>query len=106
VAINPLNWRTDETPADPTANLGAQFFNDATGEPLESIDHFAGAVIDPDKGVVIATEMKTPQSEKIDLVHMGRWPRGVFHRYDYAFWFNNLTANVGQRIEAYLAIQQ
>ena len=101
VAINPLNWRTDETTAGREANLGAKFFNDATGELIEEIPNFAAAHLDLQKGVLIAANMKTPQSEKIDLVHMGRWPQGVFHRFDYAFWFNNLKANVKKRIFAY-----
>jgi len=101
VAINPLNWRTDATPAGRDENLGARFFHDATGELIEAIPNFSGAYIDLQKGVVIATDMKTPTSDKIDLVHMGRWPQGVFHRYDYAFWFNNLTANVKERIATY-----
>ena len=101
VAINPLNWRTDGTPADKDANLGAKFFNDTTGKIIEEIPNFAAAHVDVQKGVLIATNMKTPKSEKIDLVHMGRWPKGVFHRFDYAFWFNNLKANVKERIVAY-----
>ena len=103
IAINPLNWKTDSTPAYNDENMGAKFFNDAEGKLIEAIPHFAGAYIDLQKGVVIATDMKTPTSDKINLVHMGRWPQGVFHRYDYAFWFNNLDANVKERIAAYLA---
>jgi hypothetical protein len=102
IAINPLNWKTDSIPASNDENKGAKFFNDAEGKLIEAIPHFAGARIDLQKGVVIATDMKTPTSDKIDLVHMGRWPQGVFHRYDYAFWFNNLEANVRERIAAYL----
>ena len=100
-AINPLNWRTDSTPADRDANLGAKFFNDSTGELIEKIPNFASAHVDLQKGVLIVTNMKTPKSDKIDLVNMGRWPKGVFHRYDYAFWFNNLKDNVKERIAAY-----
>ena len=99
--INPLNWRTDSTPANSDANLEANFFNDSTGELIEKIPNFAGAHVDIQKGVLIVTNMKTPKSDKINLVHMGRWPKGVFHRYDYAFWFNNLKANVKKRITAY-----
>ena len=101
VAINPLNWRTDGTPSERDANLGAKFFDDTTGELIEEIPNFTGAHVDAQKGVLIVTNMKTPKSEKIDLVHMGRWPKGVFHRFDYAFWFNNLKANVKERIVAY-----
>ena len=101
VAINPLNWRTDGTPADRDANLGAKFFDDATGELIEEIPNFAAAHLDTQKGVLIVTNMKTPKSEKINLVNMGRWSEGVFHRFDYAFWYNNLQQNVSDRIDSY-----
>ncbi|MDP8236897.1 MAG: DUF3089 domain-containing protein [Candidatus Erginobacter occultus] len=105
VAINPLNWKTDGTPADRGKNIGAVFFNDAAGEVLERIPHFAGAYIDTRTGALIATDIQTPESESIDLVNMGRWPAEVYHRFDYAFWYNNLKENVKKRIDAYLAEQ-
>jgi len=105
VAINPLNWRTDATPADRSANLGAKFFNDTNGELLEEIPNFAAAHLDIQKGVLIVTDMKTPESEKIDLVHMGRWSEGVYHRYDYAFWYKNLQQNVSDRIDSYFSTE-
>ncbi len=46
--------------------------------------------------------MEEPQSTEIDLEHLGRYPEGVYHQYDYAFWFNNLKENVKTRIQAYL----
>jgi hypothetical protein len=100
--INPLNWKTDSTPASRDANIKAHFFNDATGELIEEIPNFAGAYIDTEKGVLIVTDMKTPKSDKIDFVNMGRWSKGVFHRFDYAFWYDNLKENVKKRIDAYL----
>jgi len=103
VAINPLNWKTDTTIAERSTNLGARFFDDKTGELLEEIPHFAAAHLDADKGILVVTDMKTPKSKKIDLSHMGRWSKGVYHRYDYAFWYMNLQKNVGDRIEAYFS---
>ena len=101
VAINPLNWKTDGTPADRDANLGAKFFDDATGELIEEIPNFAAAHLDTQKGVLVVTNMKTPKSEKIDFVNMGRWSEGVYHRFDYAFWYMNLQQNVSDRIDSY-----
>ena len=102
IAINPLNWKTDETPASSDECIEAVFFNDRSGEVLEKIPHFAGAHIDTKTGALIVTDMKTPESDQIDLVNMGRWPAEVYHRYDYAFWYNNLKENVKKRIDAYL----
>ena len=103
VAINPLNWRTDTTPADRSANLGAEFFDDTNGELIEEIPNFAAAHLDIQKGVLIVADMKIPASGKIDLVHMGRWSEGVYHRFDYAFWYNNLQKNVNVRIGSYFS---
>ena len=102
VLINPLNWKTDATPAGPEANLGAVFFNDATGEVIEKIPHFTGACIDPVKSVLVVEDMKTPASDRIDLVNLGRWSKQVYHRFDYAFFYNNLRENVQKRIAAYM----
>jgi pimeloyl-ACP methyl ester carboxylesterase len=103
VAINPLNWKTDGTAAPRGLNIKARFFNDATGELIETVDNFAGAYIDTDTGALIATDIQTPESDKIDLVNMGRWPKQVYHRYDYAFWYDNIKENVKKRIDAFLA---
>ncbi|MCF7791835.1 MAG: DUF3089 domain-containing protein [Victivallales bacterium] len=102
VAINPLNWKTDSTPAPRTKNIEAVFFNDRTGEVLERIPHFAGAYIDTKTGALIPTDIQKPESGKIDLVNMGRWPKEVYHRFDYAFWYGNLKKNARKRINAYL----
>ncbi len=55
-----------------------------------------------DKGVLVITEMKTPTHESIDLDNFGIFPEGVYHKYDYSFFFNNLKENVKVRVEAFL----
>lgn len=106
VAINPLNWKTDETPAARDKNIEARFFEDATGRQIENVPNFAGAYIDTATGALIATDMQPLQTDEIDLVNMGRWPTEVYHRYDYSFWFSNLRENVQKRIAAYLETQK
>lgn len=106
VAINPLNWKSDGTPAPRNKNIEAVFFNNSTHEVLERIPHFAGAYIDTKTGALIATDIQTPKSDKIDFVNIGRWPAEVYHLFDYAFWYGNLKANVKKRIEAYHAAQK
>jgi hypothetical protein len=103
VAINPLNWKTDSTPAERNENLGAKFFYDKTGEVIEHISEFCGAYIDTETGALIATKLKTVQSDKIDLINLGRWSKEVYHKFDYAFFYENITENVRKRIEAYLS---
>ena len=95
--INPLNWKTDETPADKSLNLGAVFFNDKTNKIEREIPHYAGAKIDKK-----SCALNTNPPEKLEL---GSFPAGVYHKYDYAFWYRNLQKNVADRINAYLKKQ-
>lgn len=94
--INPLNWKTDATPADSAENLGAVFFNDETGEMLREENHYCGAQIDPETGALTTT---IPEGEDLDI---GPYSEGVYHRFDYSFWYRNLEQNVATRIEAFM----
>lgn len=102
LAINPLNWKTDSTPAGRQANIGAIFFNDSTGEELERISNFAGAYIDSETGALIATDIQPVQADEVNLEDLGRWSNEVYHMYDYSFFYENIKENVAKRIDAYL----
>jgi len=91
--INPLNWTTDETPADKLSNLGAVFFNDTTSHIEREIPHYAGARVDKETGALVTT-----LPEGLDI---GAFPLGVYHKYDYALWYCNLKANVKTRCKNY-----
>lgn len=92
--INPLNWRTDSTPADSVLNLGAVFF-DQSGESILEIENYCGAKIDTKTGALITT---IPEGEMLDT---NPYPEGIYHRFDYSLWYRNLQENVKARIEAY-----
>jgi hypothetical protein len=94
--INPLNWKTDDTYAPASENMGARFYNDSTGEFLREVENYSDAEINPETGALMTT---IPEGEELDI---GAYPEGVYHRYDYAFWYRNLEKNVGDRIDAYL----
>lgn len=95
-AINPLNWKTDGTPADKSLNKGAKFF-DTYGNVTEEIPEFCGAYIDEKSGCLKVVGVS---KEK----YLGKiFPDGIFHVYDYMFFFNNIKENVKTRISAYLA---
>ncbi|WP_243544842.1 DUF3089 domain-containing protein [Pseudodesulfovibrio tunisiensis] len=93
--VNPLNWTTTDAPADKSLNLGAVFFNEKTSEIEREIPGYAGARIDPETGALV-----TNPPERLDI---GHFPPGVYHKYDYAFWYRNLERNAAERIRAYLA---
>lgn len=97
--INPLNWRTDNQFADSTQNLGALFFNDETGAFIREVSNYCGAQINTENGAL----MTHIPAEDTETLEFGPFAQGVYHRYDYAFWYRNLQQNVQDRIDAYLA---
>ena len=87
-SINPLNWRTDSTPADKTLNLGAVLVAD--GEPVPG---FCGAYIDEGRGSLIVPDVSTKDyPPALDV-----FPEGCFHIYDIMFFYTNLKNNVALR---------
>jgi len=91
--VNPLNWKNTSEYAPKEMNLGAVFFN-ANGEIDTTINQFTDAWID-DHGALVAG------NADINIYTPPSWPAGVYHRYDYSFFFNNLLENVGVRIHAF-----
>lgn len=98
LAINPLNWKTDGTPAGKEENLGA-CFTDYSGEIVTEIPQLTGAYIDPERGA-----LKVPDVSPDDYPPgLDIFSEGVYHLYDYQFFYRNLQENVGVRVDAYLA---
>jgi hypothetical protein len=91
--INPLNWKTDGTPAAASLNSGAVFFK-ADGCVQSRVPHYAGATVDTATGA-----LTTVLPEKLDV---GSFPKGVNHIYDYSLWFQNLKRNIKLRSENYM----
>ena len=92
--VNPLNWKTTSEYAAKEMNLGAVLFKE-NGEIDSIARHFTDAWIS-ENGALIAS---TPN---IDTYSSASFPKGVYHVYDYSFFFNNLKENVGARVETYL----
>lgn len=98
LAINPLNWRTDSIPADKSQNLGA-CFTDYDGNITEEIPQLTGAYIDGQRGA-----LKVPDVSPEDYpAGLSIFSDGIYHLYDYQFFYRNLQDNVATRLNAYLA---
>lgn len=97
LAINPLNWKTDSTPATKEENLGA-CFTDYSGAIVNEIPNLTGCYIDPERGTLKVTDV-TPQEYPAAL---DIFEDGVYHIYDYQFFYRNLQENVKVRVDAYL----
>ena len=96
--INPLNWRTDGTPADKSENLGACFTNNS-GEIKIEVPELCGCYIDEGRGVVKVTDVDPADYKPV----VPGLPDGAYHIYDYQFFFRNLQQNVAERLESYLS---
>lgn len=94
--INPLNWKTDDTYAPASKNFGARFYNDETGEFLREVPEYSDAQINLETGALMTN---IPQGEELDI---GPYTEGVYHRFDYTFWYRNLEKNVEMRIDSFL----
>ncbi|MGN0778216.1 MAG: DUF3089 domain-containing protein [Aristaeellaceae bacterium] len=95
--INPLNWKTDSTPADKSMNLGA-CLTDYSGSIQAEAAQLTGAYLDPERGSLIATDI-LPSDYTNSL-----FPDGVYHLYDYQFFYRNLQQNVHVRVEAFCGV--
>ena len=92
LSINPLNWKTDGTPADKSLNLGAVM---STG--AEPISGLCGGYLG-DRGELVVTDITAQEyPAQLDI-----FPEGSYHIYDYLFFFTNLKQNVADRTAAYL----
>lgn len=98
LAINPLNWKTDGTVADKSLNLGA-CFTDYDGNIIKESNNLTGAYIDDVRGTLKVTDV-TPEEYPAGL---DIFENGIYHLYDYQFFYRNLQKNVQTRIDAYLS---
>jgi len=104
ISVNPLTWTADSAEVPASANKGARIYSEDGKYAL--IKNFAGAradnKLDGKRGASgalnpIFTSADTPGVDPTWGPYYG-----VYHRYDYAFWYENIKANVGTRIRAYL----
>lgn len=95
--INPLNWETGSSYADASLNEGA-CFTDYSGAIVKEIPNLTGAYLDPERGTLKVDDSITPEDYPpvLDI-----FEDGIYHLYDYQFFYRNLQENVEQRAEAY-----
>lgn len=101
LAINPLSWKTGTDKADKSLNKGACFMN-TDGSVASEVEAFTGAYIDPGRGT-----LKVPDVNEADYPpQLEIFEDGVYHVYDYQFFYRNLQDNVEKRKEAFLETAQ
>lgn len=93
VVVNPLTWTRDDNLAPAELNRGSSFFE--KDGAFQTLPGFASAQISEGGLAVVA---KDPER----LTNKFFLP-GVYHSYDYSLFFENLSSNAAQRIQAYLS---
>ena len=96
IAINPLNWKRDETYAPASMNLGSVVLDEKTGA-TEIRDIGGDAQVNLARGTVV-THADAVANEMVEF----SGPES-FHQDDYSIFYNNVKDNVAKRIAAYLS---
>lgn len=99
--INPLNWRTDGTMADKALNSGA-CFTDYSGSIKREVPQLTGCCIDTERGVLKVTDIDKKQYPPV----LSIFTDGIYHLYDYQFFYRNLQQNVNLRINTFVEERQ
>ena len=95
VLINPLNWKTDETPATVEDNYGSLLKDNAT-QALMMTEGCADATIDLDRGALICTT----QTDYIPAAYsMGD---KSLHGHDWDYYAENIRRNAIKRTKEFL----
>ena len=93
LVINPITWTRTQAPATAQQNLGSWLPNPTTGQFVKVMD-YANAQIDTAKGVLICSSANVAELAPGNPL----LPEGVFHSYDYPFYYFNIQANAANRI--------
>lgn len=94
ICINPLSWSTDTEYADKSLNKGA-CFTDYSAAITREEANYTGCYIDLSRGT-----LKLPDINPAEYSN-SLFPDGVYHLYDYQFFYRNLQENVKIRLEAF-----
>jgi hypothetical protein len=105
MAINPITWTRSEATATASQSLGGISLDkngyavlDAQGRPKKVLG-VADARIDTATGKLICSTVDTATLDLGDKVTAA----GIFHNYDYPFYYFDLRANAANRIARHLA---
>jgi len=104
LAINPITWTRGETTATAAQNRGSIRLDPATGgRPVRDaqghilrVMGLADARVDKARGVVVCSTVQAKD-------YAVGFPLGVYHTFDFPFYFFDVRANAAQRIHSYFA---
>lgn len=99
LAINPITWTRDESLATREQSLGSTL---PVGDKIGKVEHFADARVDLNRGVVVCS---TADKNKF-VPTSSIFEKGMYHSYDYLFYYYDLRQNAADRAAAYLEQQK
>lgn len=100
-AINPLTWNCGSEKALKTLNAGA-CFTDYSGAVVREVPQLTGCYIDSVRGTLKVTDV----DKKEFVPGLPLFSEGVYHIYDYQFFYRNLQQNVNLRIKTFMEERQ
>jgi hypothetical protein len=106
MAINPITWTRSETVATAAQNLGGISVNpqtgyavvDSAGNPVK-VKNYADAQVNTARGVVICSTADPSQLAPGNEIVA----KGIYHPFDYPFYYFNIRANAANRVARYLS---
>jgi hypothetical protein len=96
MVINPVNWKRDETPAPASESLGS--FMPGQGNVFVKVPAFADARVDLTKGVLVCSSV----DENALYQPASNMGLGVYHSWDFPFYYFNIRENAERRANAFL----
>ncbi len=104
LCINPLTWSTGSEEAPKEANLGCCIYSTKGYQKGDDMVGFCGAYIDENRGTLKVTGVAEQDPDGTAYPsRLDGQPYGVYHIYDWEFFYRNLEANVAARVNAYLS---
>jgi hypothetical protein len=108
IAVNPITWTRKTTPAGAGQNLGSIELDPATGGTpvlnedgtIKRVLGLADARVNAKRGVVICS---TVNREDPPYYIPGGFPMGVYHTFDYPFYFFDIRVNAHERVRRFFA---
>ena len=98
LVINPITWTRDETLATTAEGLGS-FMPDPVTKVFSQVPQYADAKIDKTNGVLICSTA----DENALYSLSGALGKGVYHSFDYPFYYYNLRENAANRTNKFLS---
>ncbi len=100
LVINPITWTRTETVATTAEGLGS-IMPDPVTLIFSQVPQYADAQVDILNGVLICT---TADKAVLYELMQHAFPEGVYHSFDYPFYYYNIRANAQNRVNKYLGL--